>query len=70
MHTTPQTVCHASKRVKVCYVEHRALFGLISWQEKVCEHKMGNDLIIETHGKIDRVFIDGKEISLPDVTKE
>lgn len=60
--TLRQSNAQLFERVQEIY-KVRSWF-VFSWMEKVCENKMGNDLIITTDENIDRVFINGKQIEL------
>lgn len=53
---------HQEGEYRVTFIEHRALFGLIKWYEKVCEDHVGNDIFIETERQIRNVYLNGKKL--------
>jgi len=68
MKTQTDPIVQIFRRNKVTYEERTALFGLITWRVKISTEKMGDDLIIETHGrKIDKIYLNGKELTAHNV---
>jgi hypothetical protein len=64
MKTQTDPIVQISRRNKVTYEERTALFGLITWRVKISTEKIGDDLIIETDRPIDRIYFNGKLISI------
>jgi len=64
MKTQTDPIVQIFRRNKVTYEERTALFGLITWRVKISTEKIGDDLIIETDRPIDRIYFNGKLISI------
>jgi len=62
---TTKPIVALKRSEEVTYVEHRILWGLLSWKTRVNADRINDDIIIWTMGNTyDKVFIDGKEYEL------
>jgi hypothetical protein len=48
----------------------RKHFAIFSWWEKIIAKEIGKDLIIETAENYDKIFLNGKELTLNQTQKE
>lgn len=61
-HSISYTNVQADGEYEVRMIEHRAVFGLVKWYEKVSETHYGDDLYIETERPIRKIYFNGKVI--------